>query len=107
MNIDLDLNSTEQKLVNDSSWPTEVVGSLEIIDGGDVLESGFTSWLSCVLTLSDSDDDLSVMLKEDVLKDAAINEGDFDDENLYRLWITSPEQQADLLIFQTSKIRKE
>lgn len=104
MNQFFDQNSTEKRLLESVTWPQKVRGTLEVIDGGDQLETGFASWLSCVLRLDHSEDDLSVMIYASVLEESKITEDDLEGKD-FDVWVTAPEKSADLLIFGCSKIR--
>ena len=71
---------TEQSLLKTENWPIKINGKFEFTDGGDTdAQSGHASWLTGILTISDSENDLSVMILENALVKSNISEEQLED----------------------------
>ena len=89
------------QLANNTEWPHEVVGVLDIVEAGGFDESDYPNW--AVGNIITDDDEWGVMIEigEGVVSRAKIN---IDSGEKVRAWLEKPHKNYDVLTYPVSRI---
>ena len=94
--------SLEAKLLDNTSWPYEAVGVLDIIEAGGFDESNYAEWAVGFL-LTDPNDEFGVMIEiSDGLAQRA--RFDIDSRKKVRVWLERPKDVHDVPMYPVSKL---
>ena len=88
-------------LANNTEWPYEMVGVLDIVEAGGYEESDYPTW--AVGNVITDDDEWGVMIEigDGVVSRARIN---IDSGEAVRLWLEKPHKKYDVLTYPVSRI---
>ena len=97
-------SALETALENNSSWPYEAVGVLDIVEAGFNDDSEYASWaVGSLLTEDDDEWGISITIRDGVAAEARI---DIDSGEAVKVWLEAPVEEFGYLTFPISKIEK-
>ena len=95
------LLNLEKALLENSSWPAERVGVLDIVEAGGYGDSEYPSWAVGMLVTHDDDIGISIKIGEGVVSKARI---DVDSGNEVRVWLGAPVKEYGVFMFPITRI---
>ena len=94
-------SSLEKALLENTSWPIERVGVLDIVEAGGYGDSDYPSWAVGSLVTHDDDFGIGIKIGEGVISKAKI---DIDSGNEVRVWLNAPAKEYGAYTFPVTRI---
>ncbi|MGL6159486.1 hypothetical protein [Microbulbifer sp.] len=98
------ISAAENKsLKGNKEWPIELVGALDIIDGGGFVEDKYMTWAVGSLSTKSGYGELSVYLDGNAAVDGRV---DLDAEGEFRVWLGAPRTEYGHTEYEIVKVEK-